>query len=75
MFGRPGPKFKKSWNALTDLLKAPGPASPDQRSKAVEALKDMGDAVKDFDSPLLKEPTQAIYDELTQAVSDKLAGG
>lgn len=73
MFGRPGPKFKKNWDALKEILAATGPASPEQRSKAVNALKDMGDAVRDFDNPLVKEATQAIFDDLTRTVSAKIA--
>ncbi len=73
MFGRPGPKFKKAWSALKEILASSAPPSAEQRTKAINALKDMGDAVEDFDDPLAKEASQAIYDEITTAVTSKLA--
>ncbi|MBM3268505.1 MAG: OmpA family protein [Candidatus Sericytochromatia bacterium] len=73
MFGRPGPKFKKAWESLKGLLQGGTPSAED-RTKAINALKDMGDAVNDFDDPLMKEATRVIYDDLTRAVTAKLSG-
>ncbi len=74
MFGRPGPKFAKAWNTLKSILATTGTPTEAQRTKAISALDQMGKAVKDFDDPVVKQATQAVYEELTTEVSKKLAG-
>lgn len=75
LLGRPGPKMIKHTKEIEKWLATPAePVSADKRTKLLEHLSEMDEAVRDFDDPTTKAAAKSVYDDLAAKAFARLAG-
>jgi hypothetical protein len=75
LFGRPGPKMIEHTKKVEAWLATPaGPVDFNTRTKLLEHLSEMDEAVRDFDDKVTKAAAKAVYDDLAAKVFARLSG-
>ncbi len=75
LLGRPGPKMIKHTKEVEKWLATPAePVSAEKRTKLLEHLSEMDEAVRDFDDPTAKAAAKAVYDDLSNKAFARLSG-
>lgn len=74
MFGRPGPKMIKNAKAIQDYLVSDDPLTAGLRTKILEHLSNMDEAVRTFEDPTVRAAAKSVYEDLAGKAFSKMAG-
>lgn len=74
LLGRPGPKMIKHTKEIEKWLASEEPVTPQKRTKILEHLSEMDEAVRDFDDPIAKAAAKSVYEDLSAKAFARLAG-